>query len=74
MAAVVVMCETVSSWAVSTRFTKTLALKGIGASIGSIGDAFDNYVADSTIGPFKNEAIHDNSPFRKRLVRSMDDV
>lgn len=38
-------------------FAETLALEGIAASIGSIGDAYDNALAESTIGLFKNEAI-----------------
>lgn len=41
----------------SVSFAETLALEGIAASIGSIGDAYDNALAESTIGLFKNEAI-----------------
>lgn len=48
----------------SVAFAETLALEGIAASIGSIGDAYDNALAETTIGLFKNEAIRDDSPFR----------
>lgn len=36
-------------------------------SIGSIGDVYDNALAESTIGLFENEAIRDGSPFRAGL-------
>ena len=48
----------------SIRFTETLALQSLSASIGSIGDAYDNAVAESFMGLFKNEAIAAGSPFR----------
>jgi transposase InsO family protein len=41
----------------SIRFTETLALQGLSASIGTVGDAYDNAVAESVFGLFKNEAI-----------------
>ncbi len=55
-------------------FAETLAMEGIAASIGSIGDAYDNALAESTIGLFKNEAIRDGSPFRIGPLRTIDDV
>ena len=58
----------------SVSFAETLALEGIAASIGSIGDAYDNALAESTIGLFKNEAIRDGSPFRTGPLRTIDDV
>jgi putative transposase len=58
----------------SIHFAETLALEGIAASIGSIGDAYDNALAESTIGLFKNEAIRDDSPFRNGPLRTLDDV
>lgn len=36
-----------------------------GPAIGSVGDAFDNALAETTIGLCKTEAIRDNSPFRR---------
>ena len=41
----------------STAFAETLVLEGIAASIGSIGDAYDNGLAETTIGLFKTEAV-----------------
>lgn len=58
----------------SVAFAETLAMEGIAASIGSIGDAYDNALAESTIGLFKNEAIRDGSPFRTGPLRTIDDV
>lgn len=40
----------------------------------SRGDAYDNALAESTIGLFKNEAIRDDSPFRNGPLRVVDDV
>ncbi len=58
----------------SIRFTETLALQSLSASIGSIGDAYDNAVAESFMGLFKNEAIAAGSPFRTGPLRTLSDV
>lgn len=58
----------------SIAFAETLLLEGIVASIGSIGDAYDNALAETTIGLFKTEAITPNSPFRTGPLRTLDDV
>jgi len=58
----------------SIRFTETLALQSLSASIGSIGDAYDNAVAESFMGLFKNEAIATGSPFRTGPLRTLSDV
>lgn len=58
----------------SIRFTETLDLQGLSASIGSVGDAYDNAVAESVIGLFKNEAIAAGSPFRVGPLRTLADV
>ena len=39
------------------RYTEHLALEGIAASIGTVGDAYDNCLMESIIGLFKNECI-----------------
>ena len=44
------------------------------ASIGSIGDAYDNAVAESFMGLFKNEAVAAGSPFRTGPLRTLADV
>jgi transposase InsO family protein len=58
----------------SIRFTETLALQGLSASIGSVGDAYDNAAAESFMGLFKNEAIATGSPFRTGPLRTLADV
>ncbi len=58
----------------SVSFAETLALEGIAASIGSIGDAYDKPHAESTIGLFKNEAIRDDSPLRTGPLKCLEDV
>jgi putative transposase len=58
----------------SVRFTETLTLQGLSASIGSVGDAYDNAVAESVIGLYKNEAVAAGSPFRDGPLRTLADV
>ena len=58
----------------SIRFTETLAPDGLSASIGTVGDAYDNAVAESVIGLFKNEAAAAGSPFRTAPLRTLADV
>ncbi|MGW0638315.1 hypothetical protein [Nocardia salmonicida] len=38
-------------------FTESLALQRMSASIGSVGDAYDNALAESIIGLFKTEDV-----------------
>ena len=56
------------------RFTETLALEGLSASIGSVGDAYDNAAAETVFGLFKNEAVATGSPFRTGPLRHLADV
>jgi putative transposase len=58
----------------SIAFAETLVLEGIAASIGSVGDAYDNALAETTIGLFKAEAVGPRSPFRTGPLRTIDDV
>jgi putative transposase len=58
----------------SISFAETLVLEGNAASIGSIGDAYDNALAETTIGLFKTEAVGPASPFRTGPLRTIDDV
>lgn len=46
----------------SVRFTEHLELEGIRPSIGTVGDALDNALCESTIGLFKTEAINLTGP------------
>ena len=58
----------------SIRFTETVALEGLVASIGTVGDAYNNAAAETVMGLFKNEAIADGSPFRTGRLRTKADV
>ena len=48
----------------SIAFTERLADAGIDASVGSVGDAYDNALAESVIGLFKTELIKPRGPWR----------
>jgi putative transposase len=48
----------------SVAFTESLALQGLSASIGSVGDAYDNALAESIIGLFKTEVVNRHGPFK----------
>jgi putative transposase len=51
----------------SIAFGNQLAEQGIQPSIGSIGDAYDNALAETTIGLYKTECIQPGSPFHHGL-------
>lgn len=48
----------------SIAFTDRLIDEGIDASVGSVGDAYDNSLAESQIGLYKSELIHHEGPRR----------
>jgi putative transposase len=48
----------------SIAFTERLADAGVDASVGSVGDALDNALAESVIGLFKTELIRRRGPWR----------
>ena len=54
---------------VTMRSTARLAAAGAAPSVGSVGDAYDNALAETVIGLFKTEVIHRDGPWR-----SFDDV
>jgi putative transposase len=56
------------------RFGETLQLEGLKPSIGSVGDAFDNALAETTIGLYKTECIRADSPFRTGPLRTLAEV
>ena len=49
-------------------------LSGLQPSVGSVGDAYDNALAETTIGLYKNECIRADSPFRRGPLRTLADV
>lgn len=48
----------------SIAFTTRLLDAGVDASVGSVGDAYDNALAETTVGSFKNELIRRSGPWR----------
>ena len=50
----------------SFRFTQHLIDSGIDASIGTVGDALDNALAESTIGLYKTELIKPQGPWHNK--------
>ena len=48
----------------SIRYTERLAEAGIEPSVGSVGDSYDNALAESVIGLFKTEVIRQRGPWR----------
>lgn len=49
---------------VSIRYTERLAEAGIEPSVGSVGDSYDNALAETINGLFKAEVIHRRGPWR----------
>jgi putative transposase len=59
----------------SARFGETLMLGGLQASIGTVGDAYDNALAETTIGLYKTECTREGSPFRGHgAIRGLTDL
>jgi len=56
------------------RFSEVLILDVILASVGSVGDAYDNALAESTIGLFKTEAMAKNNPLHAGPFKTIVDV
>jgi putative transposase len=48
----------------SIAFTTRLLDAGVDASVGSVGDAYDNALAETTVGSFKTELIRRYGPWR----------
>jgi len=53
----------------SIRYTERLADAGIVSSVGSVGDSYDNALAETIIGLFKTEVIRSRGPWK-----NMDEV
>jgi len=58
----------------SVRFAQTLLLAGLTPSVGTVGDAYDNALAETTIGLYKTECIRQDSPFRTGPARTLADL
>jgi transposase InsO family protein len=48
----------------SIRYTERLAEAGIEPSVGSVGDSYDNALAESVIGLYKTEVIRQRGPWK----------
>lgn len=48
----------------SIRYTERLAQAGIEASVGTVGDSYDNAMAETVIGLYKTELIRRQGPWR----------
>jgi putative transposase len=49
---------------VSIQYTERFAEAGIEPSVGSVGDSYDNALAETINGLFKAEVIHRRGPWR----------
>lgn len=51
---------------VSIRYTERLAEAGIQPSVGSVGDSYDNALAETINGLYKAEVIHRRGPWKTK--------
>ena len=58
----------------AVRFGETLMLAGLTPSIGTVGDALDNALAETTIGLYKTECVREGSPFRHGPLDTLADL
>ena len=49
-------------------------LAGLIPSVGTVGDALDNALAETTIGLYKTECVREDSPFRNGPIRTLADL
>jgi putative transposase len=58
----------------SVHFAETLLLEGLVPAIGTVAEAYDNALAETTIGLFKSECYRLGSPFLPRQPRTLADL
>ncbi|MHB1166762.1 MAG: IS3 family transposase [Candidatus Nanopelagicales bacterium] len=58
----------------SIHFGEALLLEGLVPSIGTVADAYDNALAETTIGLFKTECYRRGSPFLPRQPRTLAEL
>ena len=49
-------------------------LEGLIPSIGTVGDALDNGLCETTIGLYKTECVREGAPFRTGPIRTLSDL
>src|SRR3954454_18937241 len=54
---------------VSIKYTERLAEAGVQPSVGSVGDSYDNALAETINGLYKAEVIHQRGPWRAKSGR-----
>jgi len=57
-------CRAVGGQYLSIRYTERLAEAGIEPSVGSVGDSYDNALAETINGLYKTELVHRQGPWR----------
>ena len=57
-------CTTALAACVSIRYTERLVEAGIEPSVGSVGDSYDNALAETINGLYKAEVIHRRAPWK----------
>jgi putative transposase len=58
----------------AVHFGESLMIEGLVPSIGTVGDALDNALCETTIGLYKTECVRVGSPFRNGPLTSLADV
>ena len=56
------------------HYGEALMLKGLIPSVGTVGDALDNALCETTIGLYKTECIREGSPFRSGPIDTLADL
>ena len=59
---------------VSIKYTERLAEAGVEPSVGSVGDSYDNALAETINGLYKAEVIHRRGPWRSLRSRRVRDA
>ena len=49
-------------------------LEGLVPSVGTVGDALDNALCETTIGLYKTECVREGSPFRNGPIGTLADL
>jgi len=56
------------------HYGEALMIAGLKPSIGTVGDALDNALCETTIGLYKTECVRDDSPFRNGPINTLADL
>jgi transposase InsO family protein len=69
-----IFCTISAALITAIHYDETLMLAGLRPSVGTVGDALDNALCETTIGLYKTECIRDGSPFRTGPIRTRTDL